>query len=345
MSEISVIIPVYKIEKYIKRCLESVINQSFSNYEIILVDDCGGDDSIHIAEDFLKSQRNNIPYKIVAHENNRGLSAARNTGIRVSRCPYVYFLDGDDTITPDCLKILIEAFKNNPEVDMAMAGMTRRFPTEDSSVTHHSSCVITGTDNIIREFINNNLIWNAVNRLIPRSFFIDNGLYFTDGVTSEDMLWNFEILPCLNKIAIAHDRTYIYYVTAESITNSQSLTNCKLARDFISIIAQMEKSVSRYPRHSYIQYYHYIKYDFISKSLLWRRYPSEIYDEIYGSLLNNRLHDYYAHLPIRHKMLFLFPKGVILKLKKLSFRISIYSEIAKHRKKKLIHFLKSAFVG
>lgn len=343
MAEISVIIPVYKIEKYIERCLESVINQSFSDYEIILVDDCGGDNSILIADNFLKSQHNKILYKIVKHDRNRGLSAARNTGVRESHCPYVYFLDGDDTITPDCLKILIEAFKNDPEIDMAMAGMTRRFPTNDSPITHYSSRIINGNDNIIKEFINNDIIWNAVNRLIPRSFFTDNDLYFTDGITSEDLLWNFETLPFLNKIAIVKNRTYIYYVTAESITNSQSTVNCKLAQDFISIIAQMRKSVSNYPHSSYIHYYHYLKYVFISESLLWRRYPSPVYDEVFGSLLNNRLHDHYTHLPIRYKLLFLLPKSHILKLKKLSFRISIYSDITKYRKKKLILFLKSAF--
>jgi glycosyltransferase involved in cell wall biosynthesis len=99
--KISVIIPVYNVEKYLKRCLESVSNQTFEDFEIIAVNDGTKDNSLSILEEYAKKEKR---LQIISQEN-QGLSAARNTGIKACKGEYIYFLDSDDAIHPQCLEI------------------------------------------------------------------------------------------------------------------------------------------------------------------------------------------------------------------------------------------------
>lgn len=102
---ISVIIPIYNVEKYLRLCVDSVIAQSYKNLDIILVDDGSPDGSPAICDQYAKSD-----YRIkVIHKVNGGLSDARNVGIESSSGEYIFFLDADDYLAPDCIKILIEA--------------------------------------------------------------------------------------------------------------------------------------------------------------------------------------------------------------------------------------------
>ncbi len=102
---ISIIIPVYNVEKYLRVCFDSVINQSYSDYEVILVDDGSTDSSPAICDEYC-SKDNRFQ---VIHQENMGLASARNTGIRAAKGQYLYFIDSDDCIHPDLLKIMVSA--------------------------------------------------------------------------------------------------------------------------------------------------------------------------------------------------------------------------------------------
>ena len=105
MTKVSIIIPVYNVEPYIEECLLSVSSQTMTEgVECIIVDDCGKDNSMSIAERFIEEYIGKISFSIIHHGSNRGLSAARNTGIKAAKGEYVYFLDSDDTITADCIQ-------------------------------------------------------------------------------------------------------------------------------------------------------------------------------------------------------------------------------------------------
>lgn len=116
---ISIIIPVYNVEKYLRVCLDSVINQSYSDYEVILVDDGSTDSSPAICDKYC-SKDNRFQ---VIHQENMGLASARNTGIRAAKGDYMYFIDSDDCIHPDLLKIMVSAAEsydaNLVQVDLA----------------------------------------------------------------------------------------------------------------------------------------------------------------------------------------------------------------------------------
>ena len=101
---ISVIIPVYNVEKYLRECIDSVLNQSYQNLEIILVDDGSTDSSGEICDEY---EKQDIRIRVI-HQKNQGLSGARNTGFQNANGEYVYFLDSDDWIVPEAIKCLVK---------------------------------------------------------------------------------------------------------------------------------------------------------------------------------------------------------------------------------------------
>ena len=110
LPKISIIIPVYNVAEYITECVQSVMRQTYQGeIECILVDDCGSDGSIAIAEQLIAEYKGSISFRILHHDHNRGLSAARNTGLEASTGDYVYFLDSDDFIDANTIEVLYEA--------------------------------------------------------------------------------------------------------------------------------------------------------------------------------------------------------------------------------------------
>ena len=112
--KISIVVPVYNVEAYIEDCLKSVAAQTYKGeIECIIINDCTPDNSCAVIEHFVKEYNGPIEFKLLHHTVNRGLSAARNTGIDVATGDYIYFLDSDDEITPDCLEHLAAPLAEN----------------------------------------------------------------------------------------------------------------------------------------------------------------------------------------------------------------------------------------
>lgn len=106
MYKVSIIIPIYNVEQYLAQCLDSVINQTYKNIEIICVNDCSLDNSFRILDEYSKNDKR---IKIINRENNGGLSAARNTGLDNASGKYIYFLDSDDWIDLDYIEKMLNA--------------------------------------------------------------------------------------------------------------------------------------------------------------------------------------------------------------------------------------------
>ena len=120
---ISIIIPIYNVQDYIIECLDSIASQTYTaGVECILVDDCGNDNSMKMVNDYLDSYKGEIDFRIVKHEHNRGLSAARNTGIMDAKGKYVLFVDSDDSISDQCLMYFMQVAQQYPEAQMIAAG-------------------------------------------------------------------------------------------------------------------------------------------------------------------------------------------------------------------------------
>lgn len=216
MNEInvSIIVPVYNVEKYIERCLESIVAQTYRKLEVIFVDDCGQDDSIGIVERFIADYDGGISLSIVHHDKNRGQSASRNTGIMAARGRYVYFLDSDDYISTDCISLLYSKIEEDATVQMVVGNYKiiggLYFNPMNLPQRSYTS------EEIIKYQFTYNIYTMAWNKLVSRKFIIDNGLFFQEGIIHEDNLWSFCTACCLDKIAIVLKPTYNYIIRSGS---------------------------------------------------------------------------------------------------------------------------------
>ncbi|MDE6529128.1 MAG: glycosyltransferase [Muribaculaceae bacterium] len=217
--KISVIIPIYNVEQYIRRCIESVIAQTFSGeMECILVNDASPDSSMTIANQTLAGYSGPVTFRIVEHSENRGLSGARNTGARHATGDYIYFLDSDDAITPQCIETLARIARTYPGVDVVQGNLVvtdeiYRFLDN----TLYSFPPFCNDKEWIQQHILTDIPVTSWNRLFRREFFTGESLWFKEGILHEDEHWRYIHGSKINSIAFCNTPTYIYYRNPGSI--------------------------------------------------------------------------------------------------------------------------------
>lgn len=218
---VSIIIPVYQVAPYIGDCLKSVMSQSYQgSMECLVVDDCGTDDSIGITERMIEAYHGPIQFSILHHDRNRGLSAARNTGMAHANGDYLFFLDSDDEITPDCIELLMAKAVEHPQAEM-IQGNDYSLSINGKPVGRNKSITastITTNDDIRNSFYRSNtFVVAAWNKLYSRSFLEKNQMQFQEGVILEDSLWTFKLLKHLSCVCFIPQKTYIYKRRQNSI--------------------------------------------------------------------------------------------------------------------------------
>ena len=236
---VTVSIPVYNCEKYIERCIKSVLNQSYSNIEILLVDDKGKDDSSNI----IKRIQSQYPEKIriIKHETNQGLSIVRNTGIDHAKGKYLFFLDGDDEIVPDCIEELVNLItKTQSKVAVGEISAINTFKKTKYTIFPftHSLTSLKGNDIIFEYFCNGSWSVSACNKLIQVDFFRKNKIYFIKDLFSQDELWSFHTALKLDSIAFLHKTTYFYYLHHESIIFNKTKRNFENHQTIVEYFTQ-----------------------------------------------------------------------------------------------------------
>lgn len=225
--KISVIIPIYNVEQYIEDCLHSVVSQTMTdNVECVLIDDCGNDNSVSITEQFINNYQGSIHFKIHHHEKNRGLSAARNTGIKEAKGDYLFFLDSDDEITPDCLKTLY-SFTERKECIDVVEGSSQLALESNNEYKNSLLDNYTGNRRIIKKSLlgYNGYIVAAQDRLVRRELVISNNLFFKEGIIHEDNLWTFFLAKYVKTMAFCSNRMYFHRNNPTSITHHINVKN------------------------------------------------------------------------------------------------------------------------
>lgn len=218
--KISIIVPVYNVEQYIKECFDSIAAQTYKgDIECIFVDDCGQDNSVVVLEKLIAEYKGPIQFSIIHHEHNKGLSGARNTGIRKASGDYLYFLDSDDSITPNCIEKLETLVEKYPDVDIVQ-GSTKS-TMEWLQMGWKKLPEFSDNFKWIKKTILKRIAFamTAWNKLIKRSFVIEHGLFFLEGVIHEDDLWNFELAKYTKSIAICTSISYNYRENPNGIMN------------------------------------------------------------------------------------------------------------------------------
>lgn len=224
LYSISIIIPVYNVRDYITECLVSVAEQTYTKgVECLIVDDCAKDDSILLAQAFIDKYQGEIDFRILRHERNRGLSAARNTGIANARGTYVLFVDSDDTIMPDCLFHLVNVVHRYPTAEIIAAGAKTNWKGLEKQFTMEKPFP-DFADNpqwIARTMLmrggKDGIPVTAWNRLVKKDFLLEHKLLFREGILHEDELWNFMLAQKVRYIAFCKHDTYFYRTRPQSI--------------------------------------------------------------------------------------------------------------------------------
>ena len=239
---ISINIPVFKCEKYILRCLESVKNQTYKNLEIILVNDCTPDNSIAMINQFVQ-ENSDLKIKLYEHEKNSGLSVVRNTGIKASKGDYIYFLDSDDEITPDCIELLVTtALKTTAQITIAQNRWINTFDntTKDFGFpTTAQKKYYNDKLEIFSVYSNGEFPSSSWNKLIKKDFITDNEIYFVPGLFAQDELWFFHLLLKTGSLSVIDDITYLYYLHGESVIFNRTKKNFE---NFLTILEYFTKA-------------------------------------------------------------------------------------------------------
>ena len=203
MAKITVIVPVYNMEKYIERCLKSLLSQTLEDIEIIVVNDGSTDRSKEIILDFLESQ-NNIIYK---EKENEGVAVARNYGLKAASGEYITFLDPDDYIEKDMYeKMYNKAKEEEEEADLVECDFYWEYPNKKKQDV--GKVYLGKKDMLVNVRV---MPWN---KLIKKSIIQDNNIRFPKGLKYEDVEFTYKLVPYCNKVSFVK-KPFVHYMQRE----------------------------------------------------------------------------------------------------------------------------------
>ena len=214
---LSVIVPVYNVEKYLKRCLESILVQSWNDYEIILVDDGSTDSSAQICDLYAEK------YEMirVIHKENKGLSDTRNRGIEEASGEYVYFPDSDDWLEPNTFSELSDVIE---ELTYDIISFNREFVTseEDKLISAKSRIQkLSGKQALLEMLKQSDVTGFANDKIYRKKLFLDNDIEFPVGKYYEDLGTNYKLFLKATKVYVTNQKYYHYLIkNPDSITQS-----------------------------------------------------------------------------------------------------------------------------
>lgn len=216
---ISILVPVYNVENYIERCARSIFEQSFSDFEVVFVDDASPDKSICL----LQKTINEYPHlidkiKIVKHDNNKGLSAARNTALNNSNGKYILHLDSDDYIDKEILqKLYYSAIKNNSDITICNVNFVYK-----NKIIKNTDAISEDKYEYLNQLLSRKVMFNMFAKLIKRDIIIQNNIFSIEGIgQAEDFLVYPRIVFFANKYNCINESLYYYnQINSNSFTNN-----------------------------------------------------------------------------------------------------------------------------
>lgn len=220
---ISIIVPVYNVEKYLQRCVDSLVNQTYDKLQIILIDDGSTDNSFQICQEYAKKDLRISAY----HKENEGLGLTRNYGLTKATGKYITFVDSDDYIVPDAMKLMYQKAEETC-ADIVIGNMFYKDIPMEVSLPDGLYCHPEIMDTLIIRIMGNlprkldGLSYTATAKLYRRSLFIENALIFPSErrLIWEDLVFNMDAYVACDKIYIMHFPMYYYCFNEASLTHS-----------------------------------------------------------------------------------------------------------------------------
>lgn len=285
---ISVIVPIYKVEKYLNRCINSIVNQSYKNIEIILVDDGSPDKCGEICDEWVKKDKR---IKVI-HKENGGLSDARNAGIEIAQGEYLSFIDSDDYVHKDFIKILYEnCLKNNADISMCGVRQTDKDENINKEIKNENIKIIFSKDVLERK---HNIYCVAWNKLYKKSIF--SNIRYPKGKIHEDVAVIYKIMYYSNKIAVTDAELYFYFSAPESIMRSE------FSEKRLDILDGLKNEYEFFIKKGEEKYAYFILVEFLNNILdiyekssefngdkvRLRRHLRKIYKKTYKKVISNK---------------------------------------------------------
>ena len=247
MKEISVIVPIYNVEKYLEKCLQSLKNQKFESYEVILVDDGSTDNSRKIAESYENSYRETF---VLVSQENKGLSEARNTGMKYAKGKYICFVDSDDYVEESYLQELYKCIENE-DADLVFCAF-RSVDEEGNTIRNiFEQKFDAGTIYTLKDrkdlLLTQNAAWN---KLSKKEIIVDNNLQFTQGACYEDLRFVKKYMLFASKFVYCNSVLYNYLIRQGSIMNSMG------SKRNIEIIDAIDEVIQFYKGRQILEEFH-----------------------------------------------------------------------------------------
>ncbi len=218
---VSVVIPVYNGQSHISQCLGMIFNQSYKNLEVIVVDDGSTDGSVQLIQQFSE-------VKLIQHSVNKGLSAARNTGINNATGKYIHFMDDDDLINVEFYESFTRACENN-SADMACGSFMNASSPAESQIFTKEMVVTSIKDKYTSTYVvRKAYVWRYFFSL---DFVRKHQLYFEEGRLMEDILFSSRAVYYANKVVIVPNAYYHYVSSPNSIMNNKNMEHIKRRED------------------------------------------------------------------------------------------------------------------
>lgn len=245
----SIIVPVYNVEKYLPQCVDSILRQTYEDFEVILVDDGAKDRSGEICDEFAaKDERVSV-----IHKQNGGLSSARNAGIREAQGKYILFVDSDDYWSNNTMLMQLSCRLDEKEV-LAVWKYCRC--EEESSFCNDGEKASVKEYVLSRDYkvlIGKGILFaSAWYEAIPKVWFENHNLFFEEGVVSEDIEWLGRVLECTTDIAYFESVFYVYRIRQGSISNSISIKTISDISKHIEKLLARQQAVPQAWKSCYI---------------------------------------------------------------------------------------------
>jgi len=260
MNKVSVIVPVYNVYEYLEKCLDSLVNQTLKDIEIIVVNDGSPDNSQEIIDKYTKKYKNIKSYI----KENGGLSDARNYGIKKATGEYIAFLDSDDYVTTDMYEKMYQKAKSG-NFDTVVCDLNYIY---DDKIIKAYSNIETDTTNIKKAMLN--IYPAAWNKIFKRKLF-DYGIEFKKGVWFEDVEFIYRLLPHIKSIGVVHEHFNQYVQREGSITNTVNTKIYHYIDNWNGIIEyyKKEKIYEKYKLELEYCYVRYLYATFIKQASLY----------------------------------------------------------------------------
>lgn len=252
VPKVTVIIPMYNAEKYIGQCLQSLLDQTFKDFDVIVVNDCSTDNSLAEAKKFTEQFQGRLKIKSLS-KNSGASSLPKNTGIQMARGKYLTFLDSDDYITPTAIE---EVFKIAEETDADVVHCSHYFAFKDGEnqivkATFQKTCFVDkptfetmDTAERVKEFMNYGFLWWGQCKLIRRDFLIKNKIQFPQSKVWEDMIFVFQCVILAKNYVRVPNVVHFYRVRNDSLSHIPK-TPVSIVKSMINIVNYFDKFMNQ----------------------------------------------------------------------------------------------------